>query len=180
MREIITIRDSQNQRAVISIGLKNLPMAIFYGVVAVLWMLFVFKVASLGLAPTTKAQWSLFLPIAIVLLYLILKSEFGKARFIIDKEHVYLFEGVFGIGRKRKIYKQDIDKIYVRRIENGGGLNEYNHRSAKEIKQCICIEALGTYKFVHNQIATDDLHHFCDKINEELDRLPPTTLCMKS
>ena len=176
MKKIVTTKDSTSNRTVVSIQLYNLPLAIFYGIIIFLWFLFVFKVISLGLVTNEKVQWGIFLPIVIVLFYLTVKSLFGKANFIIDAKYVYLYEGVFGMGIKRRVNKRDIKRIYVRRIENGDGVDGHYQPQAREIKQFIIVEALKTYKFIHNQIATEDLHHYCDKINEAMKRVPPTTI----
>lgn len=151
----------------IKLNIRNIPLAIFYLLVIVLIIAFtLFFESSLVLLMPVNI---LFVVVGVLILithYFLIKSIFGKVVIKVSKEKMEMFEGVFGIGKRRALPTFGIEKIYVKKtVSNsaGGGLPY-----PAEVKQHLIIKGSSKVKLLHNQVSIHQMNEFCNELNVQL------------
>ena len=169
MRSEIKV-DINLRKSTLILQIRNVPLAIFYFIVVVLFIAFIVHFQdSLNIVIYESFITIIEVIVLMVLIYHLAKSLYGEARVAISKEQTLLFEGVFNLGKRKSIQTQEIKKVYVRRTESSG-TNSEGMPVPREVKQHIIFETSRKFKFLHNQISIDQLHEFCNAINSELSK----------
>ncbi|MEL6559048.1 MAG: hypothetical protein AAFQ94_12745 [Bacteroidota bacterium] len=137
------------ETVVITKSLRNIPLAIFYGLLigGCIYLAWYFEVEFLLL---------LALP---VLAYFILRAIIGVATVTLTPQTIFLYAGVFSIGENKAVMVSRLRAVFVNR-ETG----KDNEGYADEIRQGIVFQADERVSFIRNDIGTAGMKEFQQRI----------------
>lgn len=129
-------------------SLENIPLSIFYTLVLV-GLIFFFDYVE---APILIAISS------IVMTYLVLSTTYGRAVVSLPNDRIYLYSGVFSIGKKISINVKDLKSVYVKKTIHG------NEDSGQSFRLSIIFNSGQKIKFLTNRIGEDKLMEYRNRI----------------